>query len=37
MGARGDRDDHWHNWLKGNDAGMMDEPPIQLFIKGKNE
>jgi uncharacterized protein len=36
-------DDHdiilrWYDhWLKGNDTGIMDEPPIKLFIKGKNE
>ncbi len=28
----------WYDhWLKGNDTGIMDEPPIRLFIKGKNE
>ena len=28
----------WYDhWLKGIDTGVMDEPPIQLFIKGKNE
>ncbi len=38
----------WHNhhdivlrwydhWLKGIDTGIMEEPPIRLFIKGKNE
>ena len=27
----------WYDhWLKGNDTGMMNEPPIQLFVKGKN-
>jgi predicted acyl esterase len=28
----------WYDhWLKGNDTGFMDEPPIRLLIKGKNE
>lgn len=28
----------WYDhWLKGNDTGMMDEPPIRLLIKGRNE
>jgi len=28
----------WYDhWLKGNDTGMMDEPPIRLLIKGTNE
>jgi predicted acyl esterase len=28
----------WYDhWLKGNDTGMMDEPPVQLLIKGRNE
>jgi putative CocE/NonD family hydrolase len=28
----------WYDhWLKGNDTGMLDEPPIKLLIKGKNE
>jgi predicted acyl esterase len=28
----------WYDhWLKGINTGMMDEPPIKLFIKGKNE
>jgi len=28
----------WYDhWLKGIDTGIMDEPPIRLFIKGKNE
>jgi hypothetical protein len=37
------RDDHdiilrWYDhWLKGMDTGMMGEPPIRLFLKGKNE
>ena len=27
----------WYDhWLKGNDTGMMEEPPIQLLIRGKN-
>ena len=27
----------WYDhWLKGNDTGYMDEPPIQLLIKGRN-
>ena len=36
-------DDHdiilrWYDhWLKGIDTGIMEEPPIKLFIKGKNE
>ena len=36
-------DDHdlilrWYDhWLKGIDTGMMEEPPIKLLIKGKNE
>jgi len=36
-------DDHkeeilrWYDhWLKGNDTGMMDEPPIRLLIKGSD-
>jgi hypothetical protein len=28
----------WYDhWLKGNDTGIMNGPPISLFIKGKNE
>jgi len=28
----------WYDhWLKGIDTGLMDEPPVKLFIKGKNE
>ena len=28
----------WYDhWLKGNDTGMMDEPPIRLLIKGRNQ
>jgi predicted acyl esterase len=28
----------WYDhWLKGNDTGMMAEPPIRLLIKGRNE
>jgi len=28
----------WYDhWLKGIDTGIMEEPPIRLFIKGKNE
>ena len=28
----------WYDhWLKGNDTGMMAEPPITLLIKGRNE
>jgi len=28
----------WYDhWLKGNDTGMMDEPPIRLLVKGRNE
>ena len=28
----------WYDhWLKGNDTGMMDEAPIRLLIKGRNE
>jgi predicted acyl esterase len=28
----------WYDhWLKGNDTGFMDEPPIRLLIKGRNE
>ncbi len=28
----------WYDhWLKGNDTGFMDEPPIQLLIKGSGE
>ncbi|MCK5429203.1 MAG: CocE/NonD family hydrolase, partial [Anaerolineales bacterium] len=28
----------WHDhWLKGNDTGMMDEPPITIFIMGTNQ
>ena len=36
-------DDHdiilrWYDhWLKGIDTGIMDEPPVKLFVKGKNE
>jgi len=27
----------WYDhWLKNNDTGMMDEPPIHMLIKGKN-
>jgi predicted acyl esterase len=26
----------YEHWLKGNDTGMMDEPPIRLLIKGRN-
>ena len=27
----------WHDhWLKGNDTGIMDEPPIKLFVPGAN-
>jgi uncharacterized protein len=27
----------WYDhWLKGNDTGMMEEPPITLLIKGRN-
>ena len=27
----------WYDhWLKGNDTGMMDEPPIRLLVKGPN-
>jgi len=28
----------WYDhWLKGNDTGMMDEPPIRLFVMGENK
>lgn len=28
----------WYDhWLKGNDTGILDEPPITLLIKGKDE
>ena len=28
----------WYDhWLKGNDTGIMDEPPIKLFVQGINE
>jgi predicted acyl esterase len=28
----------WHDhWLKGNDTGMMDEPPIKMFVPGINQ
>lgn len=28
----------WYDhWLKGNDTGMMDEPPIEILVKGSNE
>jgi hypothetical protein len=28
----------WYDhWLKNNDTGMMDEPPVRLLIKGRNE
>jgi len=28
----------WYDhWLKGNDTGVMDEPPIRIFVKGTNE
>jgi predicted acyl esterase len=28
----------WYDhWLKGNDTGLMEEPPIRLLIKGRNE
>ena len=27
----------WYDhWLKGNDTGVMDEPPIKIFVKGPN-
>lgn len=25
------------HWLKGNDTGMMDEPPVSLWVQGKDE
>lgn len=37
------REDHelilrWHDhWLKGNDTGMMDEPPMKIFMTGINQ
>jgi putative CocE/NonD family hydrolase len=28
----------WYDhWLKGNDTGLMDEPPITIFVQGVNE
>ncbi|MFC1932200.1 CocE/NonD family hydrolase [Chloroflexota bacterium] len=28
----------WHDhWLKGNDTGIMDEPPIKLYVTGVNQ
>jgi putative CocE/NonD family hydrolase len=28
----------WYDyWLKGNDTGMMDEPPITIFVQGVNK
>lgn len=28
----------WYDhWLKGNDTGVMDEPPIKLFVMGTNQ
>ena len=28
----------WYDhWLKGNDTGMMDEPPITIFVQGINQ
>jgi putative CocE/NonD family hydrolase len=28
----------WYDhWLKGNDTGMMDEPPVSIFVRGKDE
>ncbi len=28
----------WYDhWLKGNDTGMLDEPPIKLFVMGANK
>ncbi len=28
----------WYDhWLKGNDTGMMDEPPIRMFVPGINQ
>ena len=28
----------WYDhWLKGNDTGMMDEPPVEIFVRGANE
>ncbi|HEX3801241.1 MAG TPA: CocE/NonD family hydrolase [Solirubrobacteraceae bacterium] len=28
----------WYDhWLKGNDTGMLDEPPIQVHVQGSNE
>jgi predicted acyl esterase len=27
----------WHDhWLKGNDTGIMDEPPVKIFVTGAN-
>lgn len=25
------------HWLKGNDTGLLDEPPIKIFVMGRNE
>lgn len=25
------------HWLKGNDTGLLDEPPVQLFVDGAND
>ena len=28
----------WYDhWLKGNDTGMMDEPPVSIFVRGADE
>ncbi len=28
----------WYDhWLKGNDTGIMDEPPIKIFVQGANQ
>jgi len=37
---RADHDEaiRWYDhWLKGNDTGMMDEPPIKMFVMGSKE
>jgi len=26
----------WDHWLKGVDTGMMNEPPVTMFVQGKN-
>ncbi len=33
-----DEDLRWFDyWLKGNDTGIMDEPPVKIFVMGRNQ